>query len=300
MLSKTGFLHTRSAKPSFKKYRLDILFFYFAAAFLAISALKGKDTFLCLSFFFLVVSILMLMYTKQSQELDNGTNYSCVESDDGLMGWLIGNIIDHVFYYLFEVGASKSPITKADEEFFVALVFAVVLYIPVFVYYLVPTPADRVRSFDKENPEVMAMADFSKQINYLADSTYTISDWLTVDSTAVLDFVPLSYDIFSMADIYKMRLTNVNLVSTGVSFERSDTCFLQAALYGDDGHYVLRLGNAIVNSGKDNYHTVLNRGKGHIYVEFVSDSAFSAKKVKELADKVRYFKIVNSGSYVSK
>ena len=337
-------------RPSFwlvLKYRLDILFFYFAAAFLAISALKGKDTFLCLSFFFLVVSILMLMYTKQSQKLDNGTNYSCVKSSDGLMGWIIGNFIDHVFYYLFEVGASKSPITKADEEFFVALhhyqkyqrqtdtiygesdeakklladyaaeiegykknrsknrillalVFAVVLSIPVFVYYSLPTPADRVRSFDKENPEVMAMADFSKQINYLADSTYTISDWLTVDSTAVLDFVPLSYDIFSMADIYKMRLTNVNLVSTGVSFERSDTCFLQAALYGDDGHYVLRLGNAIVNSGKDNYHTVLNRGKGHIYVEFVSDSAFSAKKVKELADKVRYFKIVNSGSYVSK
>lgn len=121
MLSKTGFLHIRSVKPSFKKYRLDILFFYFAAAFLAISALKGKDSFLCLSFFFLVVSILMLMYTKQSQKLDNGTNYSCVKSDDGLMGWLIGNIIDHVFYYLFEVGASKSPITKADEEFFVAL-----------------------------------------------------------------------------------------------------------------------------------------------------------------------------------
>lgn len=122
------------------------------------------------------------------------------------------------------------------------------------------------------------------------------SDFLTVEGDTRLMFDAL-YKYYTKLDdndiTYHLRVDPVKIISTGKKTEQSDTCSLSIGLTDKDGHLVGSdlMPIPIKNSKGKDFCSILEKGQGCIYAEFISRTA-STQRLKEVADSAYYFIIL--------
>ena len=199
--------------------------------------------------------------------------------------------------YAGEIESYKK--NRSKNRNILVLIFVVLMATPFYFYITAPSPAEQYSKNPSIKPEAYEMLGFSKKMQYTPSSRGADNEYFTVDKDVALKFDVIYEDRILLAqgdDVrYQMRLSSVNLLSTGKTTSRPDTCVLQAALLGKDGDIVggeLSPFKVIVRHDDDSYRTMFGKGGGHVYMDFVSKTtSSSAKRLREIADSAYFFTI---------
>ena len=194
--------------PSFGtilKYRLGIVLFYFAAAFIILSFVLSQGSYCYVSVVCLLFALLLIMYTNTEKD-------TTTKNDDPKFEYKFQKAIYDAMGAVLLVNEKKSPLQEADEVFYEALYsyekyqrqietlygesqearqvlagFAaeidsykkqrskhrnlmavpmiILMTIPVFIYFFTPTAAQRYQATIATAPTVSEMIGFSKKIS---------------------------------------------------------------------------------------------------------------------------------------
>ena len=300
-------------KPTFFKvfmFRIDIILFYFAAAFLILDCIGGYSSYICISASLLLTSFILLMTNKTKKdspvEIADNEFYSALYSHemysretDTLYGenpeakQLLNN-------YAAEIAKVKKQRTT-NRSILSALVLGL-LAIPMVLYYFAPSTDERAQQNREKHLDIYEMSEFSKQLlplpNYSVANYY--SDFISANGNATLAFDVVYFDLH-IEDLlgdtlyYKVRVDALNLVSTGQKNNNADTCRLRVFLWDKNKKPVAKDMYPIeilYHDNDDNYEKILTFGKGHYYGDFLSKkSTYNIKRLKEIADSAYYYTI---------
>ena len=169
------------------------------------------------------------------------------------------------------------------------------LAIPFVFQLLKPSPVKEFQMERYEHPGVYLMADYSKELKYEQYSRNAVPEFFKVDKNAKLKIDVINNREEKGKYQYQLRISSVDLVSSGKISAQPDTFHLRAALISEDWNVVgaeyLPI-NAVIRQENDNYQTLFGKGSGHVYVDFVSSIITnSPNRLKEIADSAYYFMI---------
>ena len=129
----------KTLRPSFLmvlKYRASLLCFYLLAASCALAALYNNDTMVCISMAFLPLAVILLAATNRGETYE--------EPDDAT---------PKILYFLFNYKTTKTPIDKADDQYY-KLLYALEQY---------QRQIDTIYGKDAEAKQLLA--DYAKEID---------------------------------------------------------------------------------------------------------------------------------------
>lgn len=316
------------------KYRSSMLCLYFASAFLILSELLDNDTMLCISAVLLPLAFLLVSVTNQGERSSTfpDFNFSVGWLSEVAVYYMFGvhftqspiDKADEEYYkalYTYEqykrqiatiygkdAGAQKMlndysteidgyKKVRSRSRNLLLMLFVVLLAIPVAIYLYMPSASEQYLTNRAEHAKIYEMTDFEKTIpckpyEKNTDGLITIGGDVDLRFDVLDEFhvIPESHDV-----LYRMRVSGVDLVSTGKIAAQPDSCIFEGALIGKDDQIVGREFfpfRILIRHSNDNYHKIMDKGKGHVWVEMqAAKSTYSAKRLKEVADSASYFLI---------
>ena len=308
-------------KPSFFKvlaYRADVLLFYFAAAFLILETATQNFGYLCLSFPLLIIAIVCL-FARGVFHSSGVSDESPVEKADSQYYSALHN---HLMYsrqtltlygddrearrllneYAAEIKKIKTQ--RTTNRSIISVLFLALMAIPVWLYINAPTEQQVRQQNINDCPETYRFAQMKKVLKPLpGNSVYEIyAPYFTVDEDAYLMFdvhTGLESGLFQDFDSessYSLRIEPVHIKSTGINITEPDTCRqLHVFLWNKDRKPIAEEFRPIKiwqQHSKDNFRTLLFKGKGDYYADFTSNyRCRNTERLQEIADSAYYFTI---------
>ena len=196
--------------------------------------------------------------------------------------------------YAAEINVYKTTRAKCRRQ--LAALFIGLLAIPFVIYFFTPTQSEVYSESLSKCSNEYAITDFSKRIKPVAHKG--IYDFLTVNDSADIKIDLLNRKAYLEGFDYVhyiIRISGVNLLSTGKIHDQADTLNIIGRLLDKDGNKVggdFPFFKPILRHRVDNYHTLMANGNGHVYCDFyVKSPATSPQRFKEIADSACYFLI---------
>jgi len=307
----------KAPKPTFLTvlmFRIDVILFYFAAAFLIISSAADDTSYLCWSSFLLITSLIMLA-AKSMQKGDSPVQvadkeyYSAINSyemysrqTDTLYGenYDAKKLLEN---YSGEINKIKKM--RSTNRSIITSLFLLMMAVPVILYLRAPSISEQYQISRNTYPKIYEMSEFSKVLK--PHPVYPVSDmyagFFSVKDDATLMFDPImeggyrinEYDAEAGKIVYKIRVDNLNLISTGKKNGDSDTCVLKVFLWDKNKKPVGKDLYPIIirfHDDDDDVSVMLKNGKGHYYGDFVSKkSTNNYDRLKEVADSAYYYTV---------
>ena len=299
-------------KPTFFKvlmFRLDIILFYFAAAFLIVDCIGGFSYNICISASLLLTSFILLLtnITKKDSpvEIADTEFYSALYSHEMYSretATLYGE--DAEAKQLLGSYAAEIAKVKKQRVFNRSMLSALVLCllaIPVVMYCLAPSTEERDRQNRETHLDIYEMASFSKPLlplpGYPVADCY--SDFISADGGARLSFEVVYFnmyidDLLGDTLYYRVRVDGLDLVSTGKKNGSADTCKLRVFLWDKNKKPVAKNIQPIeiLYNSEDSHEKILTFGKGHYFGDFVSKKSLNnISRLKEIADSAYYYTV---------
>ena len=175
------------------------------------------------------------------------------------------------------------------------IVFALV---PVFLYFVGPTPRSRFETYRGEHNFSFNMSSYSKTLkpvpgHPVADS---LANFLTVESDAYLSFDIVKFDYWKTnMDELCIRIDHVKIDYKGDKIEHPDSCVLKAVLYDKN---MKPMCDSLVSCTAGDYfeytplYTILSHGGSHYYESFTSKKTYGLiDSLRRIADSAYYYSI---------
>lgn len=296
--------------PSFGQvllYRLDVIVFYFAATFLLLSFFTNIE-YLCLSFVFLIISIVFLFASFKNNspvEVANEVFYEALNNEvmylrqtDTIYGEnkearkLINDLSN-------EIKIIKNKRNK--NRLMITTLFLVLMSIPVILYIKSPSTKELYDIDRTEYPEIYQMSEYTKIIKplpgYSVHNNY--QDYFEANCDTKLSFDVISFNNRINSDTdsvrYNLRIDPVKIVSKGKKIEKPDTCMLRIFLWDKDKKpvgkslYPLKIR---AHDNDDDVTIMLKNGFGNYEADFTSlKTTKSIEKLRQIADSVCYYTV---------
>lgn len=292
--------------------RSHVIICTFVVAFFIVSGLFGYEVMSGITFFFILPPVFLFMiggiYFGVKDNIISPVEKADMEYYDALHSYekyqrQVATIYGEnpeakklLATYATEINGYKQARVKNSKK--LAALMVSVLLIPIIIWVLMPSKSKKYKSELAANPIISEMTSFSKTISPMPDGTVNknYSDFLTVEGDTRLMFDAL-YKYYTKLDVnditYQLHIESVKIISTGKKNEQSDTCSLSIGLTDKDGHLVGSdlMPIPIKNSKGKDFCSILEKGQGCIYAEFISRTA-STQRLKEVADSAYYFIIL--------